>query len=405
MKKYFGSNRPRVVLKKGKAKPFWYRHPWIFSGAVQEVKGEPEDGDVVDVMDETHRFIGKGFYNSRSQIRVRLLSWDMHEKINDFFFRRKIHQAIFARDVVLGMRSKTSAYRLVHGEADGLPGLVVDRYNNVLSAQFLSLGMERNKESILEILREEANVKTIVERYSAGYRQREGLEEIEYRVHGPTPPEQLEITEYGLKFAIHLQKGQKTGFYLDQRENRMEVSRYGHKKKVLDAFCYSGGFGLYLLAKGKASHVVFMDNSPLALELVQENLKSNKQDEANATLCKADIFEKLPQMERGGEKFDIVILDPPKVSPDKASLEAGIKSLHNLNTTASRMINPGGILVTCDCSGSIDWEEFLKILNRCTIDAGRSFRIFHTLGAGPDHPINPACVENSYLKVVIGILE
>jgi 23S rRNA (cytosine1962-C5)-methyltransferase len=405
MKKYFGPTKPRVILKKGKAKPFWHHHPWVFSGAVRDVKGNPANGDVVEVLDEANRFIGKGFIALHSQILVRLLTWDLHEKINTDFFCRKIRQAIYLRDVVLAMRSKTSAYRLVHSEGDALPGLIVDRYNQFLVVQFLSVGMDRWREVILNILKEETQAASIVERYQGGYRTREGLEEIEYAVHGTEPPEKIEISEYGLKFFVNLQRGQKTGFYLDQRENRLQASRYGYQKKALDAFCYSGGFGIYLLAKGKASEVVFMDSSAFALELAQENIQSNSVREGKFSFCKADIFEKLPEFKASGEKFDIIILDPPKVAPDQGSLKAGLTALQTLNSTAAQILVPQGILITCDCSGLIGGDEFTRVVNKAVIDAGRNLRILELKGAGPDHPINPACLENAYLKVVVGIVE
>lgn len=401
MKKYFGSNKPRVILKKGKAKPFWYHHPWIFSGAIQEIKGNPEDGDIVEVLDEENRFIAKGLINHKSQIKVRLLTWDQHEKIDGNFFRSKIHQAISLRENILIMRSKSSAYRLVHSEGDGLPGLTIDRYNDFLVVQFLSTGMEKRKEMILDILKEQIKPQGIVERYPAGYREKEGLVEIDCMVHGKTPPK-MTITEYGVKFYVDLQKGQKTGFYLDQRENRLLLTRYGYNKRILDAFCYSGGFGVYMLSKARPGEVVFMDSSSFALELAQENASMNST--ATAVFSKKDIFKEIPEMEKAGEKYDMIVLDPPKVSPDRASLVTGTEALINLNKHAVNMLPPGGILATCDCSGNISWEDFFKIVNKAVLDANRSLKIFETLGAGPDHPVNPACLENSYLKVIVAAI-
>ena len=399
--KQYGS-RPCVILKKGKAKPFWHRHPWIFSGAIKQIKGKPENGDIVDVLDDNRRFIGKGFINQQSQIVVRMLCWDPHERINADFFRNKIRQALAWREGLLAMSSKASAYRLIHSEGDGLPGLTVDRYNDVLVIQLLSAGMEVRRDLLLSILRQETKAKAIVERYPAGYRPREGLEEIDYRCHGAAIDEKTIISEYGLRFGVSLQKGQKTGYYLDQRENRMAISRYAYNKRILDAFCYSGGFGIYLLTKGKAAEVLFMDSSRLALNLAQENLELNSGK--SGQFVKADIFEQLPAMASAGELFDMIILDPPKVAPDRSSLSSGISSLTTLNNAAVRMLPEQGILVTCDCSGLIDWGEFTKIVNRAAIDAGRSVRIVGMAGAGPDHPVNPACLENSYLKVITAVV-
>lgn len=401
MKQFFGSNKPRVILKKGKAKPFWYHHPWIFSGAIEEIKGDPKDGDIVEVLDDENRFIARGFMNHRSQIKVRLLTWDLHEKIDGNFFRTKIHEAIFLRENILAMRSKSSAYRLIHSEGDGLPGLTVDRYNDFLCVQFLSTGMEQRKDMILDILKEKTEVEGIVERYQLGYREKEGLEEIDHVVHDKAP-EKMAITEYGLKFYVDLQKGQKTGFYLDQRENRLFLSKFGYKKRILDAFCYSGGFGIYMMGKSKPTEVVFMDSSQFALDLAQENLRMNSS--LHAVFSKVDLFKELPEMATAKEKFDVIILDPPKVAPDRTSLASGEDALTSINAAAVKMLVPSGILVTCDCSGLVSQESFLKIINKAALDSGRQLKIFELAGAGPDHPINPACMENTYLKVVMAVV-
>ncbi len=401
MKPYFGSNKPKVILKKGKAKPFWFHHPWIFSGAIQEIKGNTQNGDLVDVFEDSGKFIGKGFINQKSQIAVRLLTWDIHEKIDPEFFHRKIAEAIRLRENVLAMSSVSSAYRLIHSEADGLPGLTVDRYNDLLCVQFLSIGMDQRRDLIVDVLRQEAHAATIVEKYSPGVRQREGLEEIEYRVYGPEPPEKIVITEYGLQFEVSLRKGQKTGFYLDQRENRRKLSRYGHQKRILDGFCYSGGFGIYLATKSKVTEVVFMDSSAPALELAQANWKLNQLEGTKSAFIKADIFEKLVEMKEANERFDLIILDPPKVAPDTASLKSGLESLEKINRLGIQILNPGGILVSCDCSGLISWDVFLKTLNKAALDSNRGIKIFDCSSAGPDHPVNPACPENAYLKVVM----
>ncbi len=402
MKPYFGSNKPRVTLKKGKAKPFWYHHPWVFSGAIQDIKGNAENGDLVDVLDYDGKFIAKGFVNHQSQIAVRLLTWDIHEKIDPDFFRKKIRDAIHLRET-LAISSRSTAYRLIHSEADGLPGFTVDKYNDFLSIQFLSIGMDMRRDLILDILQQEVKATGIVERYSPGVRQREGLPEIEYRYMIQEPPEKFTITEYGMKFEVSFKSGQKTGFYIDQRENRYKLSRFGYQRRILDAFCYSGGFGIALAAKSKVNEVIFMDSSAQALKLAEANWNLN-QLTAKHSFEKADIFEKLPQMQKAGEQFDMIILDPPKVAPDASSIRSGIESLEKLNTTACMMLKPGGILATCDCSGLITNEEFLRIVGKASIESQRNIKIFDILSAGPDHPIIPSCPENSYLKVIMGIV-
>lgn len=401
MSKYSVDKHPRVIIKKGKAKPFWYHHPWVFSGAIKDIRGVVTDGEVVEVVDNDRKFLGKGFFNSQSQIRVRLLSWDRHQKIDYNFFQRQIRHAIKLREK-LQLRAQTSAYRLIHSEGDGLPGLTVDRYNNFLVAQFLSAGMDRRREMLLDILRRETGAKTIVERYPARYRSLEGLEEIDYLVHGSPPPEKIVIREYGLSFNVNLAKGQKTGFYIDQRDNRRYLTKLCSGKRVLDAFCYSGAFGIHLLATRNIDELVFMDSSSLALKLVEENLAVNKLPRSK--LLKANIFKKLSQMQQSGEFFDCIILDPPKVAPDRANLQKGLHSLRTINAIALRMLSPAGILVTCDCSGVISRNDLLRVLSEAAKDSERSFRIIDFRGAGPDHPIAPACLESSYLKMVVGVV-
>lgn len=382
-----------VILKKGKAKPFWYHHPWVFSGAVKHIKGNPCSGDIVEVYDDERNFIGRGFFNTDSQIQVRLLSWDRHEKINDEFFRRKIQQAINVRHL-LQLPSKVNAYRIVHSEGDGLPGLTVDMYNQNLCVQLTAFGMDKRREMILDILRKEIQPKCIVERYSAGTRKLEGLPEIDYQAHGSVP-ESIEINEYGLNFQVNLAKGQKTGFYLDQRENRLYASKFSYHKRVLDVFCYSGGFGIYCAKKGQANEVTFLDSSKLALNLAEQNMKANCK--TKCSFIKADGFKHLSQMD---SKFDVIILDPPKVAPTKNSVKSALFALKKLNADAMEKLTSPGILVTCDCSGDISLNDFLTTVNRAAIDVNRTIRVLQIAGAGPDHPIMPSCVSSTYLKVL-----
>ncbi len=392
------TKKSEITLKKGKAKPFWHQHPWVFSGAIKDVKGKPENGDVVDVLDDQRRFIGKGFYNEHSQIRVRLLSWDLHEKIDNNFFHEKIKNAIVLRHEVLNLPKRTNSYRLIHSEADGLPGLTVDVYGEFLSMQFTSLGMDQRKEMIMNTLCDMLGVDTVIERYTAGYRKLEGMKEIDHSIYGPEPPQIFEVHEYGATFLVNLVKGQKTGFYLDQRENRLEAASFGQGKKVLDAFCYTGGFGVYLSGKGGAKEVTFLDSSPLALSMAETNVSVNHCKKAN--FIKADAFKKIPEMQEAGNKFDLIVLDPPKVAPDKKSLENGMQALKKLNMSAMKMLPRNGILITCDCSGDISSHKFLALLNKAAIDVGRQVKVFHSAGPGPDHPANPACLENVYLKTL-----
>ena len=394
----FSFKHKNVFLKKGKAKPFWYRHPWVFSGAVKSVKGKPENGDIVEVFDHDRRFIAKGFYNDQSQIMVRLLTWDLHEKLDYKFFERQISQAVHLRDNVLALSSKTNAYRLIHSEADGLPGLTVDRYDNVLCVQLTSFGMDRRRDMIFDILQKVTKVPTIVERYSSGIRKQEGLPEIDYSVTGEKPPETLTIHEYGLNFRVSLSRGQKTGFYIDQRENRLLASKFSYNKRVLDACCYSGAFGIYMSKKGKAKEVVFLDTSKFALEIASENASLNNC--SNCSFEHKDVFNDLEKMHKDGEKFDTIVLDPPKVITSKSSLHNGLMALKSINATAMKMLTNHGILITCDCSGMISVPRFMQTINAAAMEAECEAKIIDSRSAGQDHPQNPACPENSYLKTL-----
>lgn len=397
------TGRGRIILKKGKAKPFWYQHPWLFEGAIKKTQGKPENGDVVDIADDMNRFVGKGFINFNSKLRVRILSWDQHEKINQSFFEKRIQAAVNLREKILNLPATTNAYRIVHSEADRLPGLTIDRYGNVLVAQFLSLGMDQRKDMIIEALRKVTGCSAVVERYATRYRQLEGLPAIDYQVHGDLADSEIIIEENGLKFHVSLEKGQKTGYYLDQRANREELVPYASGKKVLDAFCYSGGFGIYAGAKGNAKSVTFMDSSRYALGMVEKNLALNKVS-SKVHLQKADLFKELPKLADQGEKYDMIYLDPPKVAPDKSSLTSGLHSLKSINAVAMRMLNPGGLLATFDCSGLISSQDFSRVLNQASQEISRPVQIVSHREASPDHPLIPSCPENSYLKMYVAVV-
>lgn len=404
MSKFALTNHIQVYLKKNKAKPLWARHPWVFGGAIHKITGNREEGDIAEVFDENRDFIAKGFLNEDSPIPVRLLSWDIHEKIDGHFFHDKIAQAIQLREK-LAIRSKANAYRLINGEGDGLPGLIVDRYQQVVVVQFLNPGMERRRDLLLGILKTVTKAEILVERYHPQWcRDSEGMEKLDYKAEGPEPPQIIQIQEYGVNFAVNIAKGQRTGFYLDQRENRMALCPYAFHKRVLDAGCYTGAFGVYLLAKGKASEAVFLDSSTFALDMAKKNLELNHID-AKVQFTKAELETKLPEMEEGGERFDIVVLDPPAITPGAAPLFQELESLKKLNIAALRMLQPQGILLSCERTDTLDSGEFFRLLSDAARKAGRTLQILEYRGAGQDHPFPPACPEyGQALKVVIGIV-
>jgi 23S rRNA (cytosine1962-C5)-methyltransferase len=397
-KKFYNPKKPRIVLKKGKAKPFWNQNPWVFSGAIQEIRGgQPEDGDLVEVLDDKLNFIAKGYVSLNSSIRVRLITWQLHHKIDKNFYRDKIKEALYYRNNTLLLRTKSSAFRLIHGESDGIPGLIVDKYNDFLVAQFLTPGIERRKDMFLKILKEETRAEAIMERYSSGYRTKEGLPEIEYQIHdNATPPTVIPIKEYDLPFEVDWQRGQNTGFYLDQRENRLRLSKYANNKNVLDAFCYTGAFGIYMAVKGKAKHVTFIDNSNYVLEQAKNNAQLNKVQ--NATFQQLDLYKtQLPT----DMQYDMIILDTPRLLQDQASVEQGKQELKQLYTNMANLLTKNGILAITERSNMLNWNDFLITFNQAMQATDSTFRIIETSTAGPDYPLLPICWEQTPLKMII----
>jgi 23S rRNA (cytosine1962-C5)-methyltransferase len=328
---------------------------------------------------------------------VRLITWQLHHKIDKNFYRDKIKEALYYRNNTLLLRTKSSAFRLIHGESDGIPGLIVDKYNDFLVAQFLTPGIERRKDMFLKILKEETRAEAIMERYSSGYRTKEGLPEIEYQIHdNATPPTVIPIKEYDLPFEVDWQRGQNTGFYLDQRENRLRLSKYANNKNVLDAFCYTGAFGIYMAVKGKAKHVTFIDNSNYVLEQAKNNAQLNKVQ--NATFQQLDLYKtQLPT----DMQYDMIILDTPRLLQDQASVEQGKQELKQLYTNMANLLTKNGILAITERSNMLNWNDFLITFNQAMQATDSTFRIIETSTAGPDYPLLPICWEQTPLKMII----
>ena len=301
--------KPRVLLQPRRARPFYSRHPWVYAGAVAAVEGEPADGDVVDLHSHTGQFVARGLYNSKSKIRVRLYSWSPDIDLDRNFFRTRLETAICLRGPILGLAGPRRACRLVFSEADGLSGCTVDRYDRWLAVQFTALGLAQRRDMLTELLAELVQPEGIYLRTERGIGQLEGLELQDSLLWGSVPAEPIEIEEAGLRFLVHLAEGQKTGFYLDQRDNRQAVARLAAGRRVLDAFCYTGGFGLHAARMG-ASTVHGVDVSEPALELARQNARLNGLE--NMTFLRADVFKHLDAAVAAGERYDLVVLDPPK---------------------------------------------------------------------------------------------
>ncbi|WP_376788470.1 class I SAM-dependent rRNA methyltransferase [Thermoflexus sp.] len=391
----------RLYLKPGHDRPVRRHHPWIFSGAMGRLEGPVEDGGLVEVFTFQGEWLARGYLNRRSQILVRLLTWDPQEPIDVSFWRQRLERAAQARQA-LRLEERTTAYRLVFAESDGLPGLIVDRYNDFLVLQSLTLGIERWKPFLVRLLQEQFQPRGIYERSDVEVREKEGLPPRCGLLTGDAPPDRLIISEHGLRFYVDLRRGHKTGFYLDQRENRQRAAAYlNGAEEVLNAFSYTGAFAVYALAAG-ARQVVNVDTSREALQLALENIRLNGFDPGRVENVEGDAFQMLRRFAAVGRRFDAVILDPPKFAYAQAHLNRAARGYKDINLQALRLIRPGGLLITFSCSGLVSLELFQKIVFAAAEDAGREVQILEKLSQGPDHPIRLSFPESEYLKGLIG---
>jgi 23S rRNA (cytosine1962-C5)-methyltransferase len=389
---------PTLKLKPGREKSLLRRHPWIFSGAVAGPENDLTPGETVRVVDAAGRFLALGAYSPHSQIRVRVWSWDPKTRIDAAFFLARLDRAISLRQAMLPA-IKTNALRLVHAESDGLPGLIVDRYDRGLVVQFLSAGAERWKSTLIDPLKEFSAVDWIYERSDAEVRQLEGLPDHSGALLG-SPPARQQIEENGLLFWVDLQAGQKTGYYLDQRSNRAMVQAISAGREVLDCFSYSGGFSIYAL-HGRAKSVLAVDASAEALALGGENLALNGLAADAIDWLQGDVFQVLRRLRDQGRSFDLVVLDPPKFAPTAAQVQRAARGYKDINLLAFKLLRPGGLLATFSCSGGIDADLFQKIVAGAALDAGVDARIVERLSQGPDHPVALNFPEGAYLKGLI----
>jgi 23S rRNA (cytosine1962-C5)-methyltransferase len=391
---------PRVYLKERRALPFFSRHPWVFAGAIDRVEGEPQPGAAVTLHASDGRFIARGLYNHHSQIRVRLYCWDEGENLDAEFWSRRLDAAIALRQTLYGPFDGEAACRLVFSEADGLSGLIVDRYGDWLLVQFTSLALADRRDVLLDLLEAKLRPRGIWLRTEKGIRESEQLELADGLARGVEPPRPLFVAENGVSYGVDVVQGHKTGFYLDQRDNRAAVARYVAGQRVLDVFCYTGGFGLTALKVGKAREVHAVDVSEAALTLAKANAELNHVLPA-MRFVKSDAFEELERLAAAGELFDTVILDPPKLTRHRAGLAKALRGYHSLNQLALGVLNPGGILVSCSCSGLIGRDDFVSMLASVSQRSGRPIQILESRGQAADHPTSVHCLETSYLKCYI----
>ena len=389
----------QIILKDGREKSLLRRHPWVFSGAIQQVEGEPASGGTVDLLSLNREFLARAAYSPASQIRARVWTFDPAEEVNADFFRKRIRAALAARDS-LHLTRDTDSVRLIHAESDGIPGLVVDRYGDVLVMQSLTAGTEFWKNTLADLLLEETGLKAIYERSDADVRELEGLPQIVGVLRGSLSSFLFPINEHDLKFNVNLQSGHKTGFYLDQRSNRQRVRELAQGRDVLDCFCYSGGFTVNAWAGG-AKSVTSVDASGEALALARENVSLNGMPAEGQEWVEGDVFQVLRKFRDSRRSFDLIVLDPPKFAPTAAQAEKASRGYKDINRLAFKLLRPGGILVTFSCSGGIDEALFQKIVASAALDAGVDASIVEVLAQGVDHPVALEFPEGSYLKGLV----
>ncbi len=389
-----------VVLKRGREKPVQQGHPWVFSGAIERIPPDAPDGSIVDLTDAGGTWLARGSLNRRSQMQVRLLTWAHDEAIDAAFWRRRIERAVSAR---APLRAESNALRLIFAENDYLPGLIVDQFGEYLVLQAGTLGIDQRKAMLAALLMEVTGARGVIERSELALRRQEGLPAAEGVLAGVAPAGPVEIHEHGCRFLVDVAHGQKTGFYMDQRDNRRRTAAYCTGKRLLNAFSYTGAFAVHALAAG-AAHVTNVDSSIEALEGAEANLRLNGHDpEAVSENIAGDVFEVLRDWSRDpdGPRFDVVVLDPPKFAQSQAQVARALRGYKDINLHALRLLSPGGVLVTFSCSGLVSADLFQKVVFGAAVDAPRAVQILEWLRQDRDHPVAITFPEGEYLKGLV----
>ncbi len=391
---------PTLILKPKREKSLLNRHPWVFSGAIARADGQADIGESVDIKAADGRWLARAAFSPQSQIRARVWTFNRDETIDEHFFRRRVETAMALRQPILES-GDTTACRIVCAESDGLPGLIVDGYDRWLVCQFLAAGGEYWKKTIVEMLAELfPDCRGIYERSDVNVRRKEGLKPITGVLWGEAPPERIDILENGRRYQVDVYTGHKTGFYLDQRDNRSKVAVSAKNRRVLNCFSYTGGFAVAALIGG-ARRVTNVDTSATALALARENVAMNGLDDARVEYIDRDVFTYLRACHAAREKFDLIVLDPPKFVKSKSDLKRGARGYKDINRLAFELLDPGGLLFTFSCSGLMPPELFQKIVADAALDAGRSAAILNILHQASDHPTALAFPEGSYLNGLV----
>ncbi len=387
----------QLILLPGKERSAFKHHPWLFAGSVGRLEGRARPGDTVDVLADNLRPLGRAAYSPKSQIRARFWTFDAEESIDDAFFKRRIAAAVALRQALPELRGQ-QGLRLIHAESDGLPGVIADQYGDTVVVQLTSAGADKWRSAIVAGLVKATGCARVYERSDSDVRGLEGLGPTTGWLHGETPSTPLSIDENGVRLAIDIAGGHKTGFYLDQRENRALLGQLSAGKDVLNCFCYTAGFSLQALAGG-AKSVLSIDSSGPALAQGQANLALNPTLPSDrAQWQEADVFQALRDFRKAGRTFDLIVLDPPKFAPSAAHAERAAKAYKDINILGFRLLRPGGFLMTYSCSGGVGLEMFQKIIADSALDAGRNARIVRRLSGAADHPVALNFPEGEYLK-------
>lgn len=385
----------KIILNKGKDKAAWQLHPWVFSGAINKIIGKVHPGEVVSVFNIDDEFIAYGVYNNTSRVAVRLLEWNPAHEIDEQWWRTRVKKAIQNRKNLL--TNDNDSVRLIFAEADFLPGLIADKYADFISIQVHAAGIENVKGIIVDELANLLKPKGIYERSDLKSREYEGLADANGLLWGELPPEFVDIVENGIRYKVNIIDGQKSGFYCDQRENRMLTAQYVKDKRVLDCFCYSGGFTLNAFRAG-ASEVVSVDSSALAIETLKDNIEYNNFEISRHKAVQSDVNKYLRQLGDEGEKFDLIVLDPPKYAPSRSTLEKASRAYKDLNRRGLMLLESGGLLATFSCSGAMDIDTFKQVLAWAALDAGKEIQFIRQFSQPEDHPVRASFPEGEYLK-------
>ena len=386
----------RLVLAKGRDKSLLRRHPWIFSGAVSRMEGKASQGETIDIVDHQGKWLARGAYSPDSQIRARVWTFDPQESVDIDFFIRRLQRAQTWRDW-LAKRDGLNAWRLIAGESDGLPGVTIDRFGDFLVLQLLSAGAEYQRAPLISALQTLWPECAIYDRSDVAVRKKEGLELTQGPVTGEQPPALLPIQEHGMQLLVDIKAGHKTGYYLDQRDSRLATRRYVEDARVLNCFSYTGGFAVSALMGG-CRQVISVDTSQEALDVAKQNVELNQLDLNKAEFVRDDVFKLLRKYRDNGEKFDVIVMDPPKFVENKSQLQGACRGYKDINMLAIQLLNPGGVLLTFSCSGLMTTDLFQKIVADAAIDAGRDIQFIEQFRQAADHPVIATYPEGLYLK-------